>query len=270
MRKMLMILFMLAPTLACAAESEQERLLAAAETFNGLAAEAQTHDDMPRLSDPQAREALEILANTSNSFGTAAFPSDELESTLAVCEAVTKARDAYGAFGLDAFMQDKWDKGLLTAKSDKAAISALVAELGLRNMVRFQNEVFLLMDFNERCIAAELPLLAEFHEKLPPEQRTEIRMRAVRGLQASVKKGMIAAVGMLTASEISEDIRRRNLETMARLLPGEAAILPLAERASLRRDLETMKASVPKSFHDIVDGMLTSLDDTSCKGLCRF
>jgi len=269
-RKLLMILLILAPTFAYAAESEQERLLAAAKTFAALAAETQKHGDMPRLSDAKARETLEILANTSNTFGAAAFPSDDLESTMAVCEAVAKTRDAYGRFGLDAFLDEKWNKGQLTAKSGKTEIEALIAELGTRNIVRFQDEVYLLMDFNQRCIAAELPLLAEFYENLPPEQRTEIRMRAVKGMRASVKTGVLSAVCVLADPQISQDNRRRNLKAAARDLPAQAAILPLAERASLRNDLETMRAGVPGAYQDVVDGMLTSLDDTSCKGLCRF
>ncbi len=186
MRLVLLFLVLLAPAVASAASSERDAFVAAGETFKALAAEASGRGDVPRLSDPKTRETLAILANMSQTYGTPAFPVGDLETAMATCQIANQAMNAYRQFGFKTFVEEKLAKGELSAKSDRKAIDAVVQELMSKNAIRFQNELYPLLNFNERCLAAEMPLLTEFFEKLPPEQRTEIRIEGLRKMRASI------------------------------------------------------------------------------------
>jgi hypothetical protein len=142
-------------------------------------------------------------------------------------------------------------------------------ELETRNIVRFQDEIFPLIAFSQRCVAAELPWLTAFVEKLPPEQMTDVRRAGLAKMRAGFKEMAIGNIAGLSFEGVREENRRLMFDALARDLPALSAVLPVAERAQLRDAVETMRAGAPGEYRSAIGAMLETLGDTRCEGLCR-
>jgi hypothetical protein len=257
-------LLLLAPAAAAAAEGGAQEYMAAVQTFEALKAEAAKNHDMPRLSDPRVRETLDVLSNRRRSFGSASFPTDDGPALMDLCSAAVKVTMDYQLFAFQAFVEEK---GLRSP--DPKAIDAAMQELVARNVVRFQDEMFPLIDFSQHCIAAELPWLTAFMEKLPPEQMTEVRRDGLRKMRASFKEMVIGNIKQLSCEGVREDNRRLAFDAVARDLPVFSAVLPVAERAQLRDAVETLRGSAPEGYQPAIGAMMETLSDARCEGLCR-
>lgn len=260
----LVALLLLAPAAAAAAEGGAKEYMAAVQSFEALKAEAAKSGDMPRASDPRVRETLDILSNKSGTFGSAAFPSDDGPALMDLCSAAVKATMDYALFAWQAFVEEKGFRS-----TDPKAIQALMQELQTRNTIRFQDEIFPLIDFSERCVAAELPWLTAFMEKLPPEQMTGIRRDGIRKGRAGFKEMVTGNIRNLSCREVREEHHRRMLDAVVRDLPAFSAVLTVAERAQLRQQVETLRAGAPGGYQAAIGAMLETLSDTRCEGLCR-
>lgn len=135
--------------------------------------------------------------------------------------------------------------------------------------MKFQDEVFPLLAFEQRCVAAEVPWLTSFLEKLPPEQMTEVRRQGLRKFRGSVKQMAIDAVGLLANPDVREDNRRLMLKSAARNLPALSEALSPDERAQVKREVEKLGADAPQAYQPDIPAILQTLSNTQCEGLCR-
>lgn len=251
------------------AETELQAYLAAGETFESLKAEAAKAGDAPRLSDPRVRETLAVLSNARGTFGSASFPLDDEAMQRDVCSVPIRTVFAYSKFGMEAFVDEKVKEKRLSATSGQDAIGAALDELGEINTVKFQDEVFPVLAFAQRCIAAEVPWMASFFEKLPPEQMTEVRRQGLRGFRAGVKQIAMNAVGLLANPNIHEDNRRLMLKSMVRNLPALSEALSPDERAQVKLEVEKLGADAAQGYQPDIAAILQTLSNTQCEGLCR-
>jgi hypothetical protein len=253
-----------------AAETELQAYLAAGQTFESLKAEAAKSGNAPRLSDPRVRDTLAVLSNASGSFGSASFPLDDEAMQHDVCSVPIRTAFAYFQFGLEAFVDEKMKEKQLSATSGRDAVGAALDELGEINTVKFQDEVFPLLAFAQRCTAAEVPWLTSFVEKLPPDQMTEIRRQGLRKFRAGVKQMAMNAVGLLANPNVHEDNRRLMLDSAARNLPALSEALSPDERAQVKREVEKLGADAPQAYQSDIAAILKTLSNMQCEGLCRF
>lgn len=187
-----------------AAETELQEYLEAGKTFESLKAEALKTGDVPRPSDPRVRDTLAILANNSRTFGSASFRFDDDAAKSDLCSVAVRATMTYGLFGLEAFVKEKG----LSPTSGREAFYEATLELQGRNVVSFQDEVFPLLAFSVRCLAASLPWLAGFVEKLPSEQMTEVRREGLRKVRQGVREVVIGDIESLNHEGLREGNRR--------------------------------------------------------------
>ena len=262
-------LALLTATAPVAAETELQAYLAARQTFESLNAEAAKAGDAPRLADPRVRDTLAILSNASGTFGSASFPLDDEAMQRDMCSVPIRTAFDYLQFGLEAFADEMIEEKRLSATSSRDAVGAVVDELGARNAVKFQDEVFPLLAFQQRCLAAEAPWLASFLEKLPPEQMTEVRRQGLRGFRGTVKQIAMNAVGLLANPLMHEDNRRLMLKSAARNLPALSEALSPDERAEVKREVEKLGANAPEAYQPDIAAILEALSNTQCEGLCR-
>ena len=222
--------------------------------------------DAPRLSDPRVRDTLAILSNASGTFGSASFPLDNEAMQRDLCSVPIRTAFDYLQFGLEAFVDEKMKEKRLSATSSRDAVGAALDELGERNTVKFQDEVFPLLALGQRCTAAEVPWLTSFVEKLPPEQMTEVRLQGLRKFRAGVKQKAMTAVGLLANPLVHEDNRPLMLKSAARNLPA----LSPDERAEVKREVEKLGADTSQVYQPDIALILQTLSNTQCEGLCRF
>jgi len=251
------------------AETELQAYLAARQTFESLMADAAKTGDAPRLADPRVRDTLAILSNASGTLGSASFPVDDEAVQRDLCSVPVRTAFDYLQFGLEAFTDEMINEKRLSPTSSRDAIGTVVDELGARNMVKFQDEVFPLLAFGQRCTAVEIPWLTSFFEKLPPEQMTEVRRQGLRGFRGSVKQMAIYALGLLANPVVHGDNRRLMLKSAARNLPALSEALSLDQRAEVKREVEKLGANAPEAYLPDIAAILQALSNTQCEGLCR-
>lgn len=177
---------------------------------------------------------------------------------------------AYAQFGIEAFVDEKIAEKRLTETSSRDDIGKVIDELGAINTVKFQDEVFPLLAFEQRCMAAEVPWMASFFEKLPPEQVTEIRLRGLRGMRGAVKRMALNAIGLLRNPAVREENRPVMLKSTVRNLPALSEALTPDDRAEIKREVERLAADAPQAYQPDIAAILQTLSNTQCEGLCRF
>jgi hypothetical protein len=246
------------------AQTGFERYQAAAKAFDEIKTSAVAKGEMPRITDARTAELLAILADKTDSYGSAGFPSGMDAMTKDTCSIPNKIASEYALHGLATlFREQKVDKD-----TDPKEISAKIAVLYAANVSKYQSEVVPVLNFARHCLVGTLPALAEFVKGLPPAQMTEIRRDGLRKMRQGMQQMIIGAVTALTDADLREDLRSLMFNGLQRDLPNMVSALTLAERAQARAALESLRGSMPVERQPDILNMVKVLSASTCDGLC--
>jgi hypothetical protein len=231
-----------------------------------LKAEANAKGEMPRISDPRTAKVLAILADTTDTYGTPAFPAGPDILDKDICSIPNKAGVGYSLFGLDALMKNK----TIDPNGDKNVVAKQILELQAKNYVAYQDEVLPLVGFARHCMAGVLPTLTTFIGGLPAAQMTEIRRDGLRKMRLGIK-GMIAgSIAGLGDAGIRDALRVAAFDGLKRDLPQMVAALSLEDRAEVMKTIKALTPQVPAKQQGDIAAMLQVLDTKACEVLCTY
>jgi len=243
----------------------------------GLAA-AQSHDFAPyrqaaaqlralpapaRLAEPHGAALLAVLGDSQRFLGGAPFGPDELPVLMEICDVGGELASRYMVYDLDAQL-----RALVKDRKDAPAVMQAAATVAGRNTIEFQDEISLLMAFNYRCMARQLPLLADYVMALPPEQITAARIAGLRQLQQGTYTGFIGLLQLVAEGAFLPANQQIYAQAMAEAAPALAAVLPLATRQQLHARAVTAESVVSGPLAADMTRIRRAMEDTTCHKLC--
>lgn len=231
-----------------------ENYLSASEEFERLTSESATKGVAPRRSDPQVAKLLSVLADEKllqvKSYGVA-----DLNSLLDVCGKANAANMTYVLFGLKS----------LGTTVDPVQVQVLAG----KNMLKYQDEIFPLSSFLNKCMATQLPLMAKFLEALPPGDNTDARKKGIRQFREGIFGLYASALSSIAQNAISERHRTNLLASLANTANVYATALPAERRQAIMQMAEASTQRAPQSLRGNLLRIAAAMKEAECATLCR-
>jgi hypothetical protein len=248
------------------AESAIERYLAAEKTFDALKIEANAKGQMPRISDPRTALVLAVLADKSETFGTSAFPTGPAILENSICGISNKVAAEYRLAGLNEMIQSK----KMNPDGDKKLYAAQLAELEVKNLIAYQDEVLPLISFGVHCMAGVIPTLTSFFTSLPSEELTEARLQGLSQMRLGIKDMIVGSIVGLGDTGIRDTHRVAGFDGLKRDLPQFVPVLTIANREDVIKTITALKVNVTAQQQKDIAAMLEALGSKTCEGLCAY
>ncbi len=259
-RCVLLLLLLLGLAGPAAAQSRVQRYFDAAQAFEALAARAASEGTVPRLSTREVAEALAVLSDDSI-LRDPPFQVADLPLVVELCGKAHAADMAYMLFDLKNHVDAK--------KDDAVQAAAKIRKLMEANSVAFQDEIFLLLPFSVRCLAAEMPLVTAFYEALPESEKTEVRKQGARQARDGAFSMYGGGISAAVDERISPAHRMRLLAALADTADLYATMLAPERRADLMRLADAALSRVSEPFKPPLVRIRAALRDAECGMLCR-
>lgn len=228
-----------------AAAQDMAAHAAAGQAFDAL--RTAQPDRMPRLTQPEAAEALRTLADAATFLPAQA--SVDLPTLSDVCDRAQAAVVAYQTFGA---LQS----------------GQLVASVVVDNGVTYQDELALLQPFVARCIARQVPLAEATLRQLDPRTVAQLRLGGLRRGQAAILQLYASLATALPDVRIRPATIDALLDALAETAPVHVRALAVAAR-TMPRDLASAQGREGGARQAKWQRIAVAMGDTRCEALCE-
>ena len=203
---------------------------------------------MPRISEPEVADLVQVLSDADGLFGTAKYNKDDLSVVKDACAPVERIVAAYG----------------LHAGVDVAGGSDIIAREML-NFVKFQDEMAPLTGLQLRCTAKIVQLTRDVVSSLRPgEGGINREMLAVAG--ETVMHTFLARLALMDDGTVRPENQIRMLSSLAETASSLSDLTTRAQRKSILERAENV--SVGEELKPYLNRIIAAMSRTDCDDLC--
>ncbi|MDO8926873.1 MAG: hypothetical protein Q7U94_08190 [Sideroxyarcus sp.] len=260
-----------APVLALAIDNSS--YLAASKQFDQLVEQSLAKGSLPRLSDTESAKIISVLSDSERFLNAASFQLADLEALGAVCDKAQSVTAPYLFLGLFDLRKE------LDSEKDPQVAAKKISALVEKNTLTFQDELERLQPFTFRCLAKQIPLMAQFLASLPSEQLTDVRRAGARQMRGGISQMYLGVLQLANSNVYSFSYRIKLLEALAETAPVySSALTPDARKqisdfAFYAKTIATLiPASAPSGDSANVVKFLSQISDamagSTCEKLC--
>lgn len=227
--------------------------------FIGEANDASVANNPGRIARPDAQAMLALLTDERRFLGWDPVGEEGVGDMFRICTASNNVMASLMTF----------NQRSIAATTDQVKLKNEWDQLAHLNLHIFARPLTKLLPFIRRCTAklvrpTEADIIA-----LPREEIDASRMRGLNGIRQGHTKMIRQAIDMATMPDVDVELRIAFLQAAVDTLPDLMHDLPLANRAQLRRDIDTAQKTVTPGFGSYLDHMRKILEDESCGTLCQ-
>ncbi|NHZ65306.1 hypothetical protein [Massilia genomosp. 1] len=226
-----------------------------------MAALSQSQHRMPSWSEPDAASVLQVMTDEQRFFDAEQYTLADFDTLLETCQMVRQAALSYYLFDTGADTDT-------SNKNDASKIMAAKQEVLSRKLIKYQDETFSLLAFQQRCFGVHLTLLSELTKTRGSVKLSQTQLEGVAQVRLGVVQAFLGAVQMAVFTEVSAANRHKLFASMARMAPNYAQALDLQARGELRNYFRQLHTTLPQEFHIYLDDFEKAMASSSCTGLC--
>jgi hypothetical protein len=216
----------------------------------------------PPVTDGRVQALLAKMTNIDAVFGTVPLTVADLGPVMGMCGKAGQISMGYALA----------DVASLKAQAGQSAapetIGPRLIELGNRNTVTYQAAIIPMLAFSTRCMMRALPLMTQFMNTLPIDQRTPIRMGGLRRMRGGIANMMAGAITTAIEPGISAENRHLAASAGADVASTFAAAMPVADRKPIQQAAIRTRALAAAADQSSLDAIARAFADERCEGLC--
>lgn len=136
------------------------------------------------------------------------------------------------------------------------------------NAIKFQKEFAVLQPFVIRCLATQIPLLAQFIKTLPVEQLTFVRRDGLKQMTGGATTLVIGAITSVAEPQMSDDFKERTLMALVKSIGEFSAASTLPNRLKILQFIAQRRPDIPLLYSTQIALIEEALADQNCRDLC--
>jgi hypothetical protein len=255
--------FILAASSGCQAQEEATPAARFANATNQLKLRMgplEQPNTPPRKSVAEVGRLLQVVDETVIEFGTPSFPVDGLNSFEYVCSPLNEISVRYTMAGINTLKPFKNNMPLFTQK---------LAALMSANTKIYQKEVIPLLTANVKCMALHMSPMENFYDRLPPEQRTPIRIGGLRQMRNGAGNMFLGLSEIGADPAYAKENRSLAISTASKYAAVFVRAMPISQRKIVLTKLKNQSTSLNRDFHDNYAVLVKAFSSTDCQIFCK-
>lgn len=225
-----------------------EAYLAAADSFDRLAAAAVAKGSLPRAADPEVAPLIRALSDPNATFEDRKFAPEDLAQMASIMNRALGIAALYAEFG-----------------AGPAASDEEIRRVSDRNLIMYQDEVTPLISF---VLDATSAITQAVNDNLDPATFTAEQRSGALQMRQGMNEMAPGFVMMASAPGLTAENRLRFASTLSRNAALIAGMLTLTQRKGLINQVRAARSGAGPQAQREYDVFLTALAATSCEGLC--
>ena len=225
-----------------------EAYLAAADSFDRLAAAAAAKGAPPRATDPEVASLIRALSDPNAVFEDRKFAPEDLTQLASIMNRALGIAALYAEFG-----------------AGPGASDADIARVSDRNLVTYQNEAVPLIAF---VLDATSAIAQAFNDNFDPSTFTAEQRSGALQMRQGMSQMAPGFVMMASAPGVTPENRLVFATTLSRNAPIIAGMLTLSQRKGLINHVRAARSGAGPQAQREYDVILAALAATRCEGLC--
>lgn len=220
---------------------------------------AQSLKQIPNVRNPDDLQNIKKISMLSLLNSYKKIDSDA-NQVMEICQKSNEVIMSYAMYGM---------KNNVNFKAEPSVQQKQMFQLLARNSLTFEKEINGIMVFFINCQAVFIPKLKNFYEQLPLEQRTEIRINALRSARRNTLSTIFSSINDVNNPKRNESLSLNIITAWAENISNFVGIFTLEERSLMSGHLIRAKSAIPKIYHEKIDIMNTAFLNKECNTICK-